>query len=106
MLALAALVLAACVIAGRDPRGPAAAGAAAGPIVIAGAACFLAGIAPPRPRLLPDWNAWRAWTPHASGLGIAAGGGTRRDLAPGSRAGLATIKLAALLSRPRGGRAW
>jgi hypothetical protein len=67
------------------------------PLVIAGAAWFLVGVAP-LAALLPDWNAWRAWTP-SIGFSVAAAAALGA-VSPWLAGGLCTIKLVALLAAP------
>jgi hypothetical protein len=70
---------------------------AALPLALAGAAWFAAGVAP-LAALLPDWNAWRAWTPTV-GFAVAAGAALGA-VSPWLAGALVAIKLVALLASP------
>jgi tetratricopeptide (TPR) repeat protein len=62
-----------------------------------GAVWFAAGVAP-LAALLPDWNAWRAWTPSV-GFAVAAGAALGA-VSPWLAGALVAIKLVALLASP------
>jgi hypothetical protein len=71
--------------------------AAARPAIAAGAAWFAVGILP-LVLLLPDWNAWRAWTPT---LGLAVAGTLLLGAAsPALAGGWVLLRLVALLASP------
>src|SRR5439155_2786383 len=95
-LSITALALVALATAGRDAAARRRVRAVL-PLVLAAAAWFVAG-AIPLAALLPDWNAWRAWTP-TLGFDVAAGAALGA-VSPWLAGGLAVIKLSGLLMAP------